>query len=452
MPPLNTFTRTCVAMCIAQMALTPVYAASTLVNTTSDVSAVDGLCTLREAVDSVNTTGGNEGQDGDCSGFNPIYFNLEAGATISLTQALPLEINVSMNLQQSQGNLTIDGMGNAGVFSINNSYVRLDNMTITGGSAASGGGVYADSSTLNLFNITVTDNSASSTAKNTGGGGIFARSSALSMTNSTVSGNSASSTEAYSGNGGGVYVDDSSLDIINSTLSGNSSYQGGGVYGLRSQISLVNSTVSGNSAVDYGSGITVTSGPSGPSLESPSSLLLTSSTLANNITTRGSGGGLLSYGSDLTLINSIVTGNNDFAGLGNIEIYSGGANPPVFSGVNLLGDSGKTSAAAFVGFNPISENIITATRDGTQPTASRRILSPLRNNGGSTKTHSLAENSPAIDAGDNTDCGPGMTIETDQRGELREPGACDIGSFEGAEDSTIFVVPLANGKTVGFSL
>ncbi len=56
-------------------------------------------------------------------------------------------------------------------------------------------------------------------------------------------------------------------------------------------------------------------------------------------------------------------------------------------------------------------------------------LRPLADNGGSTKTHALADDSIAIDAGNNE-----AGLDFDQRGEARVIGAAaDIGAFEWSE-------------------
>jgi hypothetical protein len=65
------------------------------------------------------------------------------------------------------------------------------------------------------------------------------------------------------------------------------------------------------------------------------------------------------------------------------------------------------------------------------------MLFPLQDNGGPTETHALRPGSPAIDAG-SLDCPP-----TDQRGEARPVGACDIGAFElGAEEVPVLGVEI----------
>jgi len=55
----------------------------------------------------------------------------------------------------------------------------------------------------------------------------------------------------------------------------------------------------------------------------------------------------------------------------------------------------------------------------------------LRDNGGSTWTHALLKNSPAIDQGLFCTDDQGYPLATDQRGFARfTDGACDIGAYE----------------------
>ena len=73
-------------------------------------------------------------------------------------------------------------------------------------------------------------------------------------------------------------------------------------------------------------------------------------------------------------------------------------------------------------------------------------LGALADNGGPTMTHALLAGSPAINAGSADDC-----PSDDQRGELRDDGACDIGAFERkpTDDTDGFtVIPLADGRVV----
>jgi hypothetical protein len=87
---------------------------------------------------------------------------------------------------------------------------------------------------------------------------------------------------------------------------------------------------------------------------------------------------------------------------------------------NLFGTDGN---AGVVGFTPGSSDIVPS-----PGVTLKKILGPLKNNGGTTKTHALVGGSPAVNTVPSAD--PGCT-GTDQRGKPRphDPG-CDIGAFE----------------------
>ncbi|MEK6239177.1 MAG: hypothetical protein N2C14_31045 [Planctomycetales bacterium] len=111
------------------------------------------------------------------------------------------------------------------------------------------------------------------------------------------------------------------------------------------------------------------------------------------------GGGVSNIGTGtITIGNSIVSGNSAPSG-SELDFYRGMF---ITSGSNLFGHSGLTNSQAFGGVSVDSSNI-TATSDGSNPTALGNILDTnLNNNGGPTQTHALIGDSPAIDAGDNS--------------------------------------------------
>jgi hypothetical protein len=82
--------------------------------------------------------------------------------------------------------------------------------------------------------------------------------------------------------------------------------------------------------------------------------------------------------------------------------------------LGINGDSGV------YGFTPGPTDIV-------PNVAVKKILAPLKNNGGSTLTHALVKGSPAIDAAPvDANC-----PATDQRGVARpQGGGCDIGAVE----------------------
>jgi cysteine-rich repeat protein len=130
------------------------------------------------------------------------------------------------------------------------------------------------------------------------------------------------------------------------------------------------------------------------------------------------------------LTRSLVAGNTAGYGVQEISHERGYVTADNF---NLFGHSGITTADAIYGFTPGLTDI-TATSDGTMPTALTDILdSVLAPNGGPTKTHNIELDSPAVDPL-GIDCTP---LSTDQRGAPRPfdgdgdtVALCDIGAVE----------------------
>ncbi len=358
-------------------------------------------CTLRQAVASLNaavlqagcTNSGGVFGVNDTINLNPMSGNIiltsEAGGQLDIAEGKSISINGA-----SGRNITIDGGGENQVFSVRNSTLNLDSLTITGGVGRNGGGVTATiESRVSLNNTTVSGNSALD------GGGIYvSRNSSVTLNNSTVSGNSAGQL------GGGIaVVSDSSASLNNSTVSGNSAGRtvGGGISVIySSSISLSNCTVFGNSSPRTGGGIDV------------------------------------SYNSSGSLSNTIIVGNRSgdvFSEIGALF----GSDITSYGG-NLFGDNSTNNADAVGNF--LNSNFtliasdITATSDGTQPTVLSSILSPLADNGGPTQTHSLPANSPALNNAIMENC-----PSSDQRGRQRD-------------DSTFYVIKAANQKLAAFEL
>ncbi len=210
------------------------------------------------------------------------------------------------------------------------------------------------------------------------------------------------------------------MTLTNSTVSGNSAQSDcGGIYNIYSTLTLTNSTVSGNSA-----------GASG-GVCNRGTLTLTNSTVSGNSAGYGDGGGIRnvsSYGTgSLTLTHSLISGNAAPSGAEIAAINIFGPIIPPITDLSLFGHSGLSNTQAFVKFTP-GVTDITATSDGTKPTALAAILNPtLANNGGPTATHNLVSGSPAIDAAPaDANC-----PATDQRGVSRPVGLkCDLGAVE----------------------
>ncbi len=305
------------------------------------------------------------------------------------------------------------------------------------------GGVYlrgSDGVTLEVNDSTISGNSSGEE-----GGGIVTRyfPAHVELNRTIVSGNSATE-------GGGIHLNGGqSLSLNNSAVTGNVSTvgDGGGIYGRSVSLNLNNTTMSDNRAAANGGGLKTFSG---------SLLSIVNSTLANN-SAQAWGGNLYMTRTTFSLSNSIITGG-EAPMAADIINTNDGINS--FLGRNLVGDSSSTTEESLAFFPPITlpTSVILATSDGTQPEVLDDILLPLADNGGSTLTHALTMNSPAIDVGDNTICAAEPINNLDQRGEARPiGGACDIGAYESSESSpaggsSFFVVPMPDGKSVIFEL
>ena len=244
---------------------------------------------------------------------------LDNGEILLATGSLLLDRTVQIDAT-ALTSLTINAQVNSRVVTNMAADVELLGLTLVGGKADNGGGIYNYEGVLAVTDSTISGNSAESS-----GGGIFNSYGTLSVTGSTISNNSASS------HGGGVY-NNGTLTITDSKISENSatgfigpggilsSSFGGGISSSSGMLTVTNSTISGNSAGSQGGGIHNSYG----------TLTVTSSTIAGNSTGNG-GGGIYNRSGTLTVTNSIVSLNAD-ANVADIE-----GSLTVDSGFNLIG-------------------------------------------------------------------------------------------------------------------
>ncbi|WP_417911850.1 choice-of-anchor Q domain-containing protein [Candidatus Electronema sp. TJ] len=210
----------------------------------------------------------------------------------------------------------------------------------------------------------------------------------LTLNNITVTG----------GNEGIAVRETGALTLNNATVRGNA---GDGIVIGGGGATLNNSTVSGNGGKGISSGF--------------GSIILKNSTVSGNAV------GIYAYKSSVFMQSSLVSGNSGFDIENNASSWLEGG------GFNVLGHSGKTNAEAFSSTFAPNSTDVTATSDGSRPTALAGILSPLADNGGLTQTHALPAGSPAIDLDE--DCL--ANLSADQRGISRPSGnGCDAGAFE----------------------
>jgi len=353
-----------------------------VVDTLDDIFDGDytpGNLALRESLELANTN----------PGHNTVTFDIGLTAgTINLDAVNgQLEINDDVTVTGlGSSQLTVDAGGNSRVLHITNGTVDISGLTLTGGSVDRGGGIrnYAPATTT-LTGMVITGNTATINSFDAGGG--ILNEGNLTILDSTISNNT-----ALNRDGGGIFNDDGILTITNSTISGNSAGgSGGGVrnFGISGSTTITHSTITSNTAGVQGGGIFLGSGT-------------------------------------VTVGHSVISGNTA-TNAGN-EISNAGATV-ILNDYNLLGDNTQIDSDAFDNVTP-SGTDITATSDGTNPTALTDILdATLADNGGPTLTHTLVAGSPAIDAGNPAVASPPAN---DQRGApfVRENGTIDIGAYE----------------------
>lgn len=362
-------------------------------------------CTLREAI--------AVAQAGDTITFKPALFT-NGPRTLRLNIG-PLLINQDLTLVgPGQALLAISGKHVSGVIRIEAGTVIIKKVTITEGLSLQGSGIY-NAGTLTLSQSTVRDNFGF-----VGKGSIY-NAGTLRLLQSLVSQNLAG---IYNDLPGRLTLRQSTVSrhirglsnigiatLIESTVMKN---EGGIVNDLPGRLTLRQSTVSENIGGLSNTGIatlaqSTVSGNAiyGINNSNNGTLTLRQSTVSKNIH-----GGLFST-AKLTLHTTLIAGNTD------------GTIPFIFdckvSGTFQNQGHNLTGAGTGCPNDPgLGDLIVDPALIFTQ------VLKPLRNNGGSTKTHALWPRSLAIDAGD-----PAKCSGTDQRGVPRPQGAgCDIGAFE----------------------
>ncbi len=302
-----------------------------------------------------------------------------------------------------------------GVLNAGSSALAVNNSTFSANTAASGAGIYSESSTLTVTDSTLTGNDATGTTSHAGGGGVYNSGGTASITGSTLSGNTAAQA------GGGIFANAGALTILDSTFSGNSAGlatplvgAGGGLYENGGTLKVTDSTIAGNSAEWVGAGID----------ENAGTLTAVNCTIAYNNEPQqfsGFGGGMNITDGTATLYNTIIALNTDGTGPGAQadNIFLNGSGMVSSASANNLLATGGNSGVTNGGSN---DNQVGVSVPG--------LDTGLANNGGPTQTIALLSNSPAVDAG-NSLLDEGQM--TDQRGAgfPRVFGAnVDIGAFE----------------------
>jgi hypothetical protein len=359
-----------------------------------------GAGSLRQAILDSNSFLGT-----DTITFDPAFF--ATPRTITLTNG-ELAITDSVTITGPAGGVTVGGNAASRVFDLlipGTGNVMISNLTITGGNAAGGAGILANSDNLTLTRCTVSNNSSSDPTYQGGGVSTKVPTGIWTFTDSTFSGNTGS-------RGGAIYFyTTGTLNMTGCTVSGNKATGangGGGLYNFTNTATIINSTFSGNQSAGDGGAIQTFS---------IGSVTIRNSTITGN-SAAGAGGGISQSGGTLVLSSTIVAGNTAGASAPTTDLSSPFSIAAVGDN-SLIGVMDPANNVTLTGSNNLTGSV-------AMPLDAK--LGPLANNGGPTLTHALLAGSPAINAGNNL-----AALGTDQRGVgyVRVVGpAADIGAYE----------------------
>ena len=348
--------------------------ATITVTTLADTIAIDGLVSLREALNAANADTTVDGVTG--AGDDIIVFDasLAGGTSLLLGGQLLITSNVTINGDTNgdgKADITLSGGDLTRILDVVVGTVTLESLNFSDGSFLPGGGGAIQvelAATVNLVNSTVSSSTASD-------GGAIASFGTLNVANSTFTGNTAAT------GGGAIAVLTGATSVVNSTITGNTAGSlGGGIFASSGAVTVSSSTITGNTAVVTGGGIfTVTP------------LALTNSVVsANHAPVPGDAN-----------IDGLALGSNNLTGAGDAVI--GGGN--IISDIPLLG--------------PLADN------GGPVMTMLPQLGSLAINTGNPAL---LPLDTLDLD-GDNNFAEP---LPVDARGQPRIVGALDIGAVERA--------------------
>ena len=357
---------------------------------------------------------------------------LDNGEILLGTASLLLDRTVQIDAT-ALTSLTINAQVKSRVVTNMATDVELLGLTLVGGKADYGGGIYNYDNVLRITGSTISSNSARED-----GGGIYSRGT-LTVSGSTISGNSSAN---Y---GGGIRNNHGMLTVTNSTISGNSADYGGGVYSYSSTLTVTGSTISNNSA-RYGGGVYSYS----------DTLTVTNSTISVN-STRSVGGGIYNNSGRLTVTNSTISGNSVTSSyVSGSAIYNSGTLtvinsilagngpenfPDVYGALTAESDYNLIGVWSGDSDPPGEHNLI-----GTQEAPLDPGLSDWTDTGDGVWGYRLLPDSPALNAGSNALAvdADGVPLQTDIYGNPRtQDGVVDMGAVEGAtepSDAVAYVV------------
>lgn len=333
-----------------------------------------------------------DGKEGTYETLQAAIDAAENGETVVLAKDVTENININKSITLDLKGKTLTGFGDDSVVTITGAETNVtitssaeEKGKITGGNNLSnGGGFSIQDATVNLHNLSITENKAigigGAGSECTGGGGIYAKDANLTLDNVHVYENTADLEEHEAADGGGILSIGGALTIKNNSVIENNTAidDGGGICASNTLVNIEASVIQDNHSL-YGGGLYVTGKnsctitqntriqnnraeymtskqketefmvPIGGGIYCGDGLDLTiqNSTVALNIG-GDQGGGIVAYSmGELTLDHAEITDNNASFGGGIFALCTAAAN----THITLRNDSSinKNSATSFGG-------------------------------------------------------------------------------------------------------
>ena len=390
-------------------------------------ASVNGLCTLRAAIQEANALPGRDRI------FIPddFYFLDRRGAGENLAATGDLDLLDDVTIVGEDARFTTIRVADDRVFQIWTGVIaEISGVTVELGQTTGegGGGIDNRRGSVTLRDVYVTGNAADRS-----GGGISNRG-RMTLVNVTVSGN------ITFGAGGGIY-NQGLLTLSGATISSNAAdSSGGGIHNVApGAVVVTDSTISGNFVVSFDGGGIVNEARV-PGLEAR--MVLRNVTISGN-TARQNGGGVMNEWGEVLMIGGTVTGNSAAHGGGVATLVDEGGTTGTFTIVNTIvaanprgSDCGPEGLGLVrsLGNNMDSDGSCVFREPGDLSNRNP-LLAPLgfeRGNSLPPPTHALHPFSPAIDRG-----APNFCSAADERGKPRfvdgnrdGQARCDVGAVE----------------------
>ncbi|MBE7434877.1 MAG: sortase [Anaerolineales bacterium] len=383
--------------------------AATLTVTTNagGAVAVDGQCSLREAIINANN---DAATIPDCiagTGVDIIQFSAAVTTITVAGAALPAIADADGLIIDGGGDVVVDGGGAFRIFNVTGGAFTVQNITLSNGQVNGNGGaiLYAGGVGLTVSSSTFNTNRNITNAANNGGG-IYHTAGTFSVSNSTFNGN-------YTQNdGGAVYIANGTgtMTITDSVF-----------------------TNQNNVAIDNGAAIHLLAG----------TLEINGGNFTGNSTTNGDGGAIFQDGGSLTIgnISPVTFANNSSSGNGGA--ISNDAGTLIVTGI-FTGNSGSFGGALF--YTTAAGTFTVSNSTFTNNTAVIGNAGAIRSGGNFTLTNSTFTNNSAVANGgaiwhtQNTLSISGSTFDGNYSSGLGDGGAIYLVSATGTAtvDNTNF--------------